>query len=531
MELEGTRIYSHAKLDGRLFSRMNIFRTKSVEQSIRDTEEPEHSLRKTLGPIDLIVFGIGVIIGTGIFVLTGTAAANYAGPGIAISFMIAGVACGLAALCYAEFASSVPVAGSAYTYSYAALGEFIAWIIGWDLILEFLVGASTVSVGWSEYFTTILRSLGIMVPATLTGKAALIPMLPGLHLNLPAAAIALILTCVLVIGVRTSSRFNLVVTIIKLCVVIFFIVFGIFFVHPSNWIPFVPPAQSIAGKGGLASPFLQLILGFPPQAYGLGGLVTGAAIVFFAYIGFDIVATTAEETKKPQRDMPIGILGSLVVCTVLYIVVSLILTGVVSYKTLKQLNTAAPMATAFEVIGKPWAAGLVSVGAICGLTAVILILMMGQSRVFFAMSRDHLLPPWFARVHPSFGTPYRISILTGVIVAFIAAFTPISDLAELVNIGTLLAFILVSAGVLILRRTQPDMKRSFRTPGVPVVPILAMLACLALMLYLPLITWIRFVIWLVLGIAVYFLYGVHHSRLARVAREEVISEKETVGSD
>nr|WP_255553235.1 amino acid permease [Ktedonobacter sp. SOSP1-52] len=234
---------------------MNIFRTKSVEQSIRDTEEPEHSLRKTLGPIDLIVFGIGVIIGTGIFVLTGTAAANYAGPGIAISFMIAGVACGLAALCYAEFASSVPVAGSAYTYSYAALGECIAWIIGWDLILEFLVGASTVSVGWSEYFTTILRSLGIMVPATLTGKAALIPALPGLHLNLPAAAIALILTCVLVIGVRTSSRFNLVVTIIKLCVVTFFIVFGIFFVHPPNWTPFIPPAQSIAGKGGWRRPF------------------------------------------------------------------------------------------------------------------------------------------------------------------------------------------------------------------------------------------------------------------------------------
>lgn len=513
---------------------MKIFRTKSVEQSIRDTEQPEHSLRKTLGPIDLIVFGIGVIIGTGIFVLTGTAAANYAGPGIAISFMIAGVACGLAALCYAEFASSVPVAGSAYTYSYAALGEFIAWIIGWDLILEFLVGASTVSVGWSQYFTSILKSLGIALPDILVAKAPLLPgLLPGLHFDLPAALIVFILTTILVIGVRTSSRFNLVVTIIKLCVVTFFIIFGIFFIHPTNWTPFIPPAQNIAGKGVLESPFLQLILGFPPQVYGLGGLVTGAAIVFFAYIGFDIVATTAEETKKPQRDMPIGILGSLIFCTVLYIIVSLILTGLVTYKS---LNTAAPMATALEAIGQSWAAGLVSVGALCGLTAVVLILMMGQSRVFFAMSRDNLLPTWFAKVHPRFGTPYRISIITGVIVAVIAAFTPISDLAQLVNIGTLLAFVLVSIGVLVLRRTQPDMQRSFRTPGVPVVPILAALICLGLMLYLPVITWIRFVAWLAIGIAIYFLYGVRHSRLAskeikEIGKDTVLEDSTAASSD
>lgn len=507
---------------------MNIFRTKSVEQSIRDTEEPEHRLRKTLGPIDLIVFGIGVIIGTGIFVLTGTAAANYSGPGIALSFMVAGVACGLAALCYAEFASSVPVAGSAYTYSYAALGEFIAWIIGWDLILEFLVGASTVSVGWSQYFVSILKSLGIALPDVITGKAALLPgVLPGLHLDLPAALIALALTVILVVGVRTSSRFNLIVTIIKLSVVAFFIIFGIFFIHPTNWTPFIPPAQSVTGKGVLESPFLQLILGFPPQVYGLGGLITGAAIVFFAYIGFDIVATTAEETKKPQRDMPIGILGSLTVCTVLYIIVSLIMTGVVSYK---QLNTAAPMATAFEAIGQSWAAGLVSMGAICGLTAVVMILMLGQSRVFFAMSRDHLLPAWFSKVHPRFGTPYRISIITGVLVAAIAAFTPISDLAELVNIGTLLAFVLVSLGVLILRRTQPNMRRAFRTPGVPFVPILAALICLGLMLYLPLITWVRFVIWLAIGVVIYFLYGVRHSRLADNNKpEEVRATNEVLG--
>ncbi|MBV9616778.1 MAG: amino acid permease [Ktedonobacteraceae bacterium] len=496
---------------------MNILRKKSVEQSIRDTEAPEHKLNKTLGPIDLIVFGIGVIIGTGIFVLTGNAAALHAGPAVVVSFVIAGIGCGLAALCYAEFASSVPVAGSAYTFSYASLGEFIAWIIGWDLILEFLVGAATVSIGWSQYFVEILKGIGITLPAAIAGGS-------GSVVNVPAAIIVLLLTCVITLGVRLSSRFNLVVTSIKLTVVLFFIIFGLFFIKASHWTPFIPPAQPVKGGGTslLETPLLQVFLGHP-QTFGWGGVVTGAATVFFAYIGFDIVATTAEETRKPQRDMPIGIIGSLLICTVLYIAVSLVMTGIVPYT---QLDTAAPMATAFAAIGQSWASVLVSIGALCGLTAVIMILMMGQSRIFFAMSRDHLLPRWFARVHPSFGTPYRISILTGIVVAIVAALTPITVVSEMVNIGTLLAFVLVSLGVIILRRTQPNLRRAFRTPLVPLLPILALLVCLYMALYLQVVTWIRFVVWLLIGIIIYFAYSVHHSRLAH---EEIESaDEETV---
>src|SRR5437588_4288503 len=504
---------------------MNILRTKSVEQSIKETEEPEFQLRKELGPLDLIVFGIGVIVGTGIFVLTGVAAATRAGPAIALSFVVAGIACALAALCYAEFASSVPVAGSAYTFSYASLGEFIAWIIGWDLILEFLVGASAVSIGWSKHFGQILQSLGIPLPAAITGGVSG-PLV--LTFNLPAAFIALVLTAVLVTGIRMSSRFNLIVTTIKISVVLFFIVFGLFFIKAANWTPFIPPASNVPASAGGSiwdTPLLQILLGIKEQAFGFPGIIAGAATVFFAYIGFDIVATTAEETRRPQRDMPIGILGSLAICTILYMAVSLVLTGIVPYK---QLNTAAPMATAFAAIGQGWAAALVSVGAICGLTAVIMILMLGQSRVFFAMSRDNLLPPWFARVHPRFGTPYRISIVTGIVVAVIATFTPIDAVADLVNIGTLLAFVLVSLGVIVLRRTQPNMQRAFRAPLVPVIPILAALTCLYLMISLPFITWIRFVIWLLIGITLYFVYGMHHSQLGRriFEEEKKISEEE-----
>lgn len=485
---------------------MSIFRTKTVEQSIQDTEEPEHQLRKALGPLDLIVFGIGVIIGTGIFVLTGKAAAQYAGPAIAISFVVAGIACGLAALCYAEFASTVPVAGSAYTFSYATLGEFIAWIIGWDLILEFLVGAAAVSIGWSQYFNAILQSIGIHLPTAIAGGQ-------GAVVDLPAAAIVLILTAVLVSGIRFSSMFNAVVTALKLLVVAFFIIFGIFFIKTANWTPFIPSAVSTAQSSNLLeSPLFQVLFGLKQQYFGFPGIITGAATIFFAYIGFDIVATTAEETRNPQRNMPIGIIGSLTICTILYIVVSLVMTGIVSYQ---KLNTAAPMATAFIAIGQPWAVILVSFGAICGLTAVIMILMLGQSRVFFAMSRDRLLPPWFSKVHPRFGTPYRISIITGLVVAIIAAFTPIDVVAEMVNIGTLLAFVLVSIGVIVLRRTQPNLRRAFRTPWVPVLPVLAALICFYLMLSLQVLTWIRFVVWLAIGVVLYFAYGIRYSRLAR----------------
>ena len=501
---------------------MRILRTKSIEQSIKDTHEPEHRLHKVLGPLDLVVFGIGVTIGTGIFVLTGVAAATKAGPAITLSFVIAGLACALAGLCYAEFASAIPVAGSAYTFSYATLGEFVAWIIGWDLILEFLVGAATVSIGWSRYFEVILNGLGLHLPATVTGNQSVATIF-GTHLklNLLAAFIALALTVVLITGVRMSSRFNLLVTAIKLIVLAFFILFGIFHIHVSNWSPFIPPSQGIAHSTTSLwnVPLLQLLLGSQQVAFGWPGIITGAATIFFAYIGFDVVATTAEETRNPQRDLPIGIIGSLAVCTFLYILVSLVMTGIVPYQ---QLNTAAPMAAAFVAIGYPWAAGLVSLGALCGLTAVILILMMGQSRVFFAMSRDHLLPGWFAKVHPRFGTPYRISAITGVVVAVIAALTPIDIVAELVNIGTLLAFVLVSLGVVILRRTNPQMPRAFRTPCVPLVPVLAVLICFYLMVSLPLVTWVRFFSWLIAGTVIYFLYGRHHSRLAL---EEMASEE------
>jgi APA family basic amino acid/polyamine antiporter len=485
---------------------MGIMRTKSIEQSIRDTEEPEFELRKALGPIDLIVFGIGVIVGTGIFVLTGVAAANFAGPAISLSFVFSGIACALAALCYAEFASTVPVAGSAYTFSYASIGEFFAWIIGWDLILEFTVGAATVSVGWSQYFNRILESFfGVSLPPSITGEVV----------NLPAAAIALILTVILVIGIRLSSGFNLTVTAIKLAVVFFFIGLGIFFVNTANWSPFVPPAggavESVSTEGGGPS-LLQYLTGAEQQAFGFAGIITAAAIVFFAYIGFDVVATTSEEARNPRRDLPIGILGSLAICTILYVLVSQIMTGIVPYN---ELDPEAPMASVFRDIGLDWAAGLVSIGAICGLTSVIMILMLGQSRVAFAMSRDNLLPRYFARAHPRFRTPYRITLLTGVVVAIIAALVDLSRLAELVNIGTLFAFCLVSVGVMILRRTQPDLPRAFRTPLVPVVPILAILFCLYLMVSLPIATWWRFVIWMVLGLVVYFVYSVRASRLAR----------------
>src|SRR5918993_269538 len=419
---------------------MGIMRTKSIDQSIRDTEEPEFELRKALGPIDLIVFGIGVIIGTGIFVLTGVAAANFAGPAISLSFVFSGLACALAALCFAEFASTVPVAGSAYTFSYASIGEFFAWIIGWDLILEFTVGAATVSVGWSQYFNRILESFfGVSLPPAITGEVV----------NLPAAAIALILTVILVLGIRLSSGFNFTVTAIKLAVVLFFIGFGIFFVNTANWSPFIPSSVPGAGANAAGTPdpsLLQYITGIEPY---------------------------------------------------------------------NELDPEAPMASVFADIGQSWAAGLVSIGAICGLTSVIMILMLGQSRVAFAMSRDNLLPRYFARAHPRFRTPYRITILTGVVVAIMAAFIDLSRLAELVNIGTLFAFVLVSIGVIVLRRTQPNLRRAFRTPLVPVVPILAVLASLYLMVSLPVGTWWRFVIWMVLGIVVYFAYSRSHSRLGR----------------
>jgi APA family basic amino acid/polyamine antiporter len=491
--------------------RMGVLRTKSIEQSIRDTEEADHKLKKDLSALDLTVFGIGVIIGTGIFVLTGIAAATKAGPAVSLSFVLAGVACALAALCYAEFASSVPVAGSAYTFSYASLGELIAWIIGWDLVLEFALGGAAVAVGWAKYFSSVFP-----IPGSISGDGPV---------NLTAGAIVLVLTAVAIIGVKLSSRFNAVMVTIKLAVVALFIGAGAFKITTANWHPFIPPpaeAPKAANAVEAGRPLIEVLFGLQPLAYGWMGIGFGAAVVFFAFIGFDVVATTAEETRKPQRDMPIGILGSLAICTVLYVVVSMVLTGMVKYT---ELNTAAPMADALKAVGYDWIAGLVSLGALAGLTTVILILMMGQSRVLFAMSRDRLLPGWLSSVHPRYGTPWRISLITGAIVALIATFVPLTTLADMVNIGTLFAFVLVSIGVIVLRRTQPDLPRAFRTPAVPLVPILAVISCVFLMLNLGSLTWWRFLVWMVIGFAVYFLYGYRHSRLATERRERAADRR------
>jgi APA family basic amino acid/polyamine antiporter len=479
---------------------MNVWRTKTIEQSISDTEEPGHRLRKRLGPLDLTVFGVGVVIGTGIFVLTGEAAAVKAGPAVAISFVVAGIACALAALCYAEFASTVPVAGSAYTFSYASLGELVAWIIGWDLILELALGASTVAVGWSSYFADVMKEIGITIPDWAYGDG---------H-NLVAAVIVLVLTAVICLGIKVSSTVNLVIVVIKVAVVLLVIVAGLFYVKASNYSPFIPPAGSPGAPGEETTPSLLQDLGMPSGAFGVAGIFTAAALVFFAFIGFDIVATAAEETKKPQRDMPIGILASLAICTTLYVAVSLVVTGMVKYTDIK---VDAPLAEAFRSVGQPIFATIISVGALLGLTTVMMILMLGQSRVFFAMSRDRLLPPVFSKVTESTGTPVRTTIVTGVAVALISTFVPLSELAELVNIGTLFAFVLVAIGVLVLRRTRPDLPRAFRCPGVPVVPVLAALASFYLMLNLPGATWIRFFVWMALGIVVYFAYGARRSRL------------------
>jgi basic amino acid/polyamine antiporter, APA family len=477
-------------------------RIKSVEDSIRDTDEPEHRLKKHLSGLDLAVFGVGVIIGTGIFVLTGVVARDQSGPAVAISFVIAGVVCGLAAICYAEFASTVPVAGSAYTFSYATFGELIAWIIGWDLVLELALGAATVAVGWSGYLNQLLGDLGIPLPESIAGETA--------RFNIPAILIVLAMTAVLILGIKLSSRVTAVIVVIKLAIVLLVIGVGIFFVEAANYSPFVPPAQPAeAGASGWDAPLVQTLFGFTQGTFGWGGVMAGAAVVFFAFIGFDIVATAAEETRNPGRDLPRGILGSLAICTVLYVAVSLVVVGMQKYS---ELSADAPLASAFSDVGLPVFAGIISVGALAGLTSVVMILLLGQSRVLFAMSRDRLLPRGLAAVHPRFGTPYRITLITGLFVAVLAAVVPLEDLANLVNIGTLFAFVLVSVGVIVLRRTRPDLPRAFRVPLMPALPIVSTLACLWLMLNLPGSTWGRFLVWMALGIVVYFAYGRRNSR-------------------
>ncbi|TVZ83719.1 amino acid permease [Streptomyces sp. BK340] len=493
----------------------SLFRTKKVEQSILDTEEPEHALKKSLTALDLTVFGVGVIIGTGIFVLTGKVARETAGPAVSLGFVVAGVVCALAALCYAEFASTVPVAGSAYTFSYASIGELPAWIIGWDLVLEFALGTAVVAVGWSGYMRSLLDNAGWHLPDYLAGRDGA----TGFGFDVLAAGLVLVLTAILVIGMKLSARVTEVVVAIKVAVVLIVIVAGAFFINSDNYKPFIPKAQTVQAGGTLKAPLIQLIAGWAPSNFGVMGIFTAASVVFFAFIGFDVVATAAEETKNPQRDMPRGILGSLFICTALYVAVSIVVTGMQHYS---ELSVDAPLADAFKANGHPWYAGAISFGAVIGLTTVCMILLLGQTRVFFAMSRDGLLPRFFSIVHPRFRTPHRPTILLGVLIAVIAGFTSLSELAELVNIGTLFAFVVVAVGVVVLRRTRPDLHRSFRTPWVPVIPIVSVAATLWLMLNLPAETWLRFAIWMVIGCFVYFLYGRSHSRLAR-------QEETTVG--
>ncbi|MCB0912841.1 MAG: amino acid permease [Propionibacteriaceae bacterium] len=483
---------------------MSLLRTKSIEQSIADTDEPEYQLKKSLGALDLTVFGVGVVIGAGIFTLTGRAAHDVAGPSIVISFVVAAICCALAAMCYAEFASTVPVSGSAYTFSYASLGEIFAWIIGWDLILEMFLGASVVAQGWSAYLGSFLNKFGIALPEAISYGGAV---------DVPAMLLVLVLGVLVTVGIKESLRVNLALVGVKLFIVLFVIFAGIGFIDPANYTPFIPPAAppvATHSADWAVQPLLQFLTGAAPSTFGVGGILAGAALVFFAYIGFDVVATTAEETKNPQRDLPIGIIASLVICTVLYCAVALVVTGMVPYD---QLDPSAALANAFAYHGQAWMATLISAGAVAGLTTVVLTLMIGASRLIFAMCRDALLPMGLAKVHPKYRTPWLITLIVMIVVTLVAGLTPVGLLEEMVNIGTLSAFVLVSIGVVVLRRKRPDLKRAFTVPFSPVLPILSALICGYLMLNLSVETWLRFLVWLAIGFAIYFLYSRSHARL------------------
>jgi basic amino acid/polyamine antiporter, APA family len=499
---------------------VSLFATKPITTLRAEAEATgEHALKRALGPLNLITLGIGAVIGAGIFVITGQVAALYAGPAVPLSMILVGIACAFAGLCYAEMASAVPVAGSAYTYAYATMGELAAWIIGWDLVLEYAAGAATVGVGWSAHFVSLLGLFGVRIPASLTapptqlctasqaaahaaGCAHAGLNLTGAIINLPAVCIVAVMSAVLVIGIRESARVNTLIVILKVAIVLLVVLVGLAHINRSNWTPFIPPNT---GEWG---------------TYGWSGVLRGAGLVFFSYIGFDSVSTTAQESRNPQRDMPIGILGSLAVCTLLYVVMSAVLVGMVPYR---ELNLPAPVAFAMERIGAPWWLRVaIDVGAVLGIGSVILVMLLGQSRVFYSMSRDGLLGRWAGRVHPRFRTPYLSTIYTGSAVCVATGLLPLQLLGTWVNIGTLLAFVLVCAGVWILRRTRPELERPFRTPLVPLVPLLGVLSCLGLMLTLPLDTWIRLLVWLVIGFAIYFGYSRKHSRLRPSTRERVL---------
>jgi APA family basic amino acid/polyamine antiporter len=500
-----------------------LFSTKPVHQILSESSDTEHGFKKTLTALNLTTLGIGAVIGAGIFVLTGSAAAQYAGPAIVISFIISGIACAFAGLCYAEFASMIPISGSAYTYAYATLGEFLAWIIGWDLILEYLFAASTVAVGWSGYVVSFLFDFGITIPAQFTAAWHTVlveipnmgwkPLTDNLATNLlatgisvdtlphitaicnfPAMFIVAILTILLIIGIKETANFNNIMVITKVSVIIMFIGLGFMFVKAGNWKPFIPENTGVWGH------------------FGFSGILRASAVIFFAYIGFDAVSTAAQEAKNPQRDMPIGILGSLGISTILYILVAIVLTGIVSYT---QLNVADPVAVGVNAMGESmfWLRPIIKIAAIAGLSSVVLVMLMGQPRIFYTMSKDGLLPPIFSKVHPKFKTPYISTIITGLVALILAGVLPINILGELVSIGTLLAFAIVCVSIIVLRKKRPDLNRPFKTPWVPVIPLLGAAICLGIMFSLPLDTWLRLIIWFVIGLAIYFFYGIRKSKL------------------
>jgi APA family basic amino acid/polyamine antiporter len=490
---------------------MALSTTRSIAELQAEAERP--TLRRALGPLNLTALGIGSVIGTGIFVLTGTAASQNSGPALVISMIIAAVACALAGLCYAELASMIPVAGSAYTYAYASSGELVAWIIGWDLILEYALSGATVAVGWSGYFVSFLRDLGLALPPELTaarGASAVLAdgrVVPGLF-NLPAAGIVLLVTGLLVIGIRQSANTNTALVLLKTGVLIMFVALGAAYVRRDNLVPFVPPNTGEFGH------------------FGWSGVMRGAAVMFFAYVGFDAVSTAAQEAKNPQRDMPIGILASLAICTVLYIAVAVVLLGIVPYQ---RLNVADPIAVGIDATGLTWFSPVVKVSALFGLFSTMLVQLLGQTRIFYSMSRDGLLPDIFSRVHSTFRTPWMSTIITGTVVATAAGLLPIGILSQLVSIGSLLAFLLVCVGVVILRRTAPNVPRPFRVPAVPLVPALGGLTCLACMLSLPRATWERLVIWMTLGFVIYFVYSRQRAQARRRERDGLVETAAPIG--